>query len=164
MLADKHVLMSFWRRAREACRLSGARSPEAASWPGSALNRELKTAPAAPSLPAAAAPVPGAPHHAVQGVGAGRGLASRKGSHTGSLPAGPPSPARLSSQPDLSRWGQGGLPPRRRGARGDRAPLSRPSQTLAAESVDIYYCSPAARAGGAGRGRRGACGRPSVSE
>lgn len=89
---------------------------------------------------------------------------------TGGLPTDSPSSCTLSSQPVLSYRGQGGLPPRRRGARGQpRTLISAESDTRLAESVDIYYCSQesGARGGGgqAGRGEKeggecGACGRP----
>lgn len=70
-----------------------------------------------------------------------------------SLPAlSPRAPA--SSQPVLSSWGQGGLPPRCRGAQGQpRTLISAESDTRRAESVDIYYCSQESGApGGSGRG------------
>lgn len=97
------------------------------------------------------------------GVGAGQGLVSRRHSPTRlGLVASPP----IRPQPGhgfrhsrlFSCRGQGGLPPRRRGARGQpRTLISAESDTRRAESVDIYYCSQesGARGGGGMEARRG---------
>lgn len=103
VFAHKYILMSFWRRGREAFHLRGRlpggcvlspTSDQLSSGVCRALDRELHAGPSARPTRLC----PGPLTTPVNGVGAGRGLVSRKGSHTGG-DWGPPAPPRLSSQP-----------------------------------------------------------------
>lgn len=100
-----------------------------------------------------------------RGVGAGSLLRLPRAGAGGPRSWPAPPPTQAAPGPVLSRWGQGGLPPRRCGARGQpRTLISAESDTRRAESVDIYYCSPESGARGgdgraaAGRGRAATVG------